>query len=98
MTFEAGMEEQMAQKMFRFLALPMVAAMLTLPFAFAVWAYPQTANCPQDGEIGYATGKIKTTMKPGCWSVEYKHSGTDRSDPLHPKPLKHLFWVTQCDD
>lgn len=72
------------------------AAMLALPLAFANSAFPKTASCPIDGGTGHATGKTRKATQSACTDVEYKHKGTDYSDPRHPQKFNHLFWVTHC--
>jgi len=78
------------------LALTSAALMLALPFFFAAFAFPKTASCPIDGGTGHSTGKTRKGMQAACTDVEYKHKGTDYSDPRHPQKFNHLFWVTHC--
>lgn len=72
------------------------ASTLVLPLAFAASAFPKTASCPIDGGTGHATGKTRKATQTACTDVEYKHKGTDYSDPRHPQKFNHLFWVTHC--
>jgi len=88
----------MPKKLFHFAPVSTAALILALPFALAVWAYPRTANCPIDGDKAKATGKKKSTLEPNCTNVEYKHKGTDYSDPRNPQRFNHVFWITQCDN
>jgi hypothetical protein len=74
------------------------AAMLAIPLAFANSAFPKTASCPIDGGTAHATGKKRTAMQAACTDVEYKHKGTDYSDPRHPQKFNHLFWITHCTE
>jgi hypothetical protein len=84
----------------RILRLVLISAvvMLALPPAFADSAYPKTASCPIDGAKAHATGKKRTAMQASCTDVEYKHKGTDYSDPRHPQKFNHLFWITHCTE
>jgi hypothetical protein len=89
----------MEKKMFRLLLISAAAAvMLALPLAFAASAFPKTASCPIDGATGHATGKTRKAMQSACTDVEYKHKGTDYSDPRHPQKFNHLFWITHCTE
>ena len=85
----------MGKKIFVLLS---AAVMLTLPFAVAKSKYPKTATCPIDSGTAHATGKTKTTMDPQCTAVEYKHKGTDYSNPRHPQRFQHDFWLTTCNE
>ena len=85
----------MEKKTLRFVVLS-AAVMLALPFALAKSNYPKTATCPIDAGTAHASGKTKTTMDPQCIAVEYKHKGTDYSDPRHPQRFNHVFWLTIC--
>jgi hypothetical protein len=87
----------MEKKISRLLLIS-VAAMLTLPLAFAASTFPKTASCPIDGGTAHATGKKRTGMQAACTDVEYKHKGTDYSDPRHPQKFNHVFWVTHCTE
>jgi len=80
------------------LALASAALMLALPFSFAAFAFPKTASCPIDSRTGHSTGKTRKGMQAACTDVEYKHKGTDYSDPRHPQKFNHLFWVTHCTE
>jgi hypothetical protein len=83
----------------KFLAVGLIlagASTLLLPLAFAASAFPKTASCPIDGGTGHATGKTRKATQTACTDVEYKHKGTDYSDPRHPQKFNHLFWVTHC--
>ena len=83
----------------KFLAVGLVlagASTPVLPFAFRASAFPKTASCPIDGGTGHATGKTRKATQTACTDVEYKHKGTDYSDPRHPQKFNHLFWVTHC--
>jgi hypothetical protein len=75
-----------------------VATTLALPVAFADSAFPKTASCPIDGGTAHATGKKRTAMQASCTDVEYKHKGTDYSDPRHPQKFNHVFWITHCTE
>lgn len=80
----------------KFLAVGLIlasASTLVLPLASA---FPKTASCPIDGGTGHATGKTRKAAQTACTDVEYKHKGTDYSDPRHPQKFNHLFWVTHC--
>jgi hypothetical protein len=87
----------METKFFRLLLIS-AAMMLALSPASADSAFPKTANCPIDGGAGHATGKTRKGMQSACTEVEYKHKGTDNSDPRHPQKFNHLFWVTHCTE
>lgn len=87
----------MEKKVFRF-ALLSTVLMLALPFVLAKPRYPKTATCPIDSGTAHATGKTQTTTTPECIAVQYKHKGTDYSDPRHPQRFNHVFWVTVCSD
>ena len=87
----------MESKFFRLLLIS-AAMMLMLPLAFADSAFPKTANCPIDGAAGHATGKTRKGVESSCTEVEYKHKGTDYSDPRHPQKFKHLFWIAHCTE
>jgi hypothetical protein len=78
------------------LLLISAAVMLILPLAFAASAFPKTATCPIDGGTGHSTGKTRKATQTACTDVEYKHKGTDYSDPRHPQKFNHLFWITHC--
>jgi hypothetical protein len=78
------------------LLLISAAVMLVLPLAFAASSFPKTATCPIDGGTGHSTGKTRKATQTACTDVEYKHKGTDYSDPRHPQKFNHLFWVTHC--
>ena len=88
----------MKKKIFRLLLISAAAAMLALPLAFAAWTFPKTASCPIDGSTAHATGKKRTATQTACTEIEYKHKGTDYSDPHHPKKFNHLFWITHCTE
>jgi len=83
----------MNEKILR-LALSSAALMLVLPFSFAASDFPKTSACPIDGGTAHSTGKTRKGMQAACTDVEYKHKGTDYSDPRHPQKFNHLFWVT----
>ena len=87
----------MKRKVLR-LALTLLALVLALPLSFAASAFPRTASCPIDGGTAHSTGKTRKGMQAACTDVEYKHKGTDYSDPRHPQKFNHLFWVTHCTD
>ena len=70
---------------------------LALPFAFAKPKYPKTASCPIDSGTAKPTGKTQSTSTPECIGVEYKHKGTNYSDPRHPQRFQHIFWLTICE-
>jgi len=80
------------------LALTSAALMLALPFSFAASSFPKTAACPIDGGTAHSTGKTRKEMQAACTDVEYKHKGTDYSDPRHPQKFNHLFWITHCTE
>ena len=73
-------------------------SILSLPFAFAASTFPKTASCPIDGGTAHSTGKTRKGMQAACTDVEYKHKGTDYSDPRHPQKFNHLFWITHCTE
>ena len=87
----------MERKIFHVVLLSTVV-MLALTLAVAKPKYPRTASCPIDLGTAHATGKTKSTMDPQCTAVEYKHTGTDYSDPRHPQRFQHVFWLTICND
>jgi hypothetical protein len=87
----------MEKNTIRFMLLT-AAVMLALPFALAKSKYPKTATCPVDSGTAHATGKTKTTMDPQCTAVEYKHKGTDYTNPRHPQRFQHVFWLTMCNE
>jgi hypothetical protein len=87
----------MEQKFLR-LMLISAATMLALPLTFAASAFPKTASCPIDGGTAHSTGKTRKGMQAACTDVEYKHKGTDYSDPRHPQKFNHLFWITHCSE
>jgi hypothetical protein len=74
------------------------ALAFALPAASADSAFPKTANCPIDGATGHATGKTRKGVESACTEVEYKHKGTDYSDPRHPQKFNHLFWIAHCTE
>jgi hypothetical protein len=80
------------------LLLISAATMLALPLAFAASTFPKTAACPIDGATARATGKKRTATQTACIEIEYKHKGTDYSDPRHPQKFNHLFWITHCTE
>ena len=83
----------------KFLAAGLILAGASTPvlsLAFAASDFPKTAACPIDGGTGHATGKTRKATQTACTDVEYKHKGTDYSDPRHPQKFNHLFWVTHC--
>ena len=85
----------------KFLAVGLILAgalTLVLPFAFAASAFPKTAACPIDGGTAHATGKTRKATQVACTDVEYKHKGTDYSNPRHPQKFNHLFWITHCTE
>jgi hypothetical protein len=86
----------MEKKILRMVLISTAAAMLVLPFAFADSAFPRTASCPIDGGTAHATGKKRAGMQSTCTDVEYKHKGTDYSDPRHPQKFNHVFWISHC--
>ncbi len=88
----------METKLFRFALISAAGALLALPLVLAAWGYPKTASCPIDGAVAHATGKKKATMQAECTAVEYKHKGTDYSDPRNPQRFNHVFWITQCSE
>ena len=87
----------MKKKIFR-LALTSTALLLALPLSFAASNFPKTSSCPIDGGTGHSTGKTRKGIQSACTDVEYKHQGTDYSDPRHPQKFNHLFWVTHCTE
>jgi len=87
----------MERKTFCIVLLSAVA-MLAWTLAVAKPKYPKIASCPIDVGTAHATGKTKSTMDPQCTAVEYKHTGTDYSDPRHPQRFQHVFWLTICND
>lgn len=87
----------MGKKVLRF-AMLWAAMTVALPLAPAKPKYPKTATCPIDSGIAHATGKTNTTMDPQCTAVEYKHKGTDYSNPMHPQRFQHVFWLTICNE
>ncbi|HET6931977.1 MAG TPA: hypothetical protein VFI45_16745 [Candidatus Acidoferrum sp.] len=88
----------MKKRILRLMLLSAGAAMLALPLALANSAYPKTASCPIDGGTAHSTGKTRKGTQSACTDVEYKHKGTDYSDPRHPQKFNHLFWVTHCTE
>ena len=88
----------MGKRIFRLLLVLAGAVLLALPLAFADLAYPKTASCPIDGGTAHVTGKKRTAMQAACTDVEYKHKGTDYSDPRHPQKFNHVFWITHCTE
>ncbi|HET7107871.1 MAG TPA: hypothetical protein VFI38_13755 [Candidatus Acidoferrum sp.] len=88
---------ELDKKLLRFLLISAYAA-LALPIAFAASNFPKTASCPIEGGTAHSTGKTRKAMQSACVDVEYKHKGTDYSDPRHPQKFNHLFWVTHCTD
>ena len=74
------------------------APLLALPLPFAASTFPKTAACPIDGGTSHSTGKTRKGMQAACTDVEYKHKGTDYSDPRHPQKFNHLFWITHCTE
>jgi hypothetical protein len=88
----------MEKWIFRMLLISAAAAVLALPLAFTAWVYPKTASCPIDAATAHATGKTRKGMQAACTDVEYKHKGTDYSDPRHPQKFNHLFWITHCTE
>jgi hypothetical protein len=88
----------MERKILRLLLISAGATMLALPLAFAVGDFPKTAACPIDGATAHATGKKRTATQTACIEIEYKHKGTDYSDPRHPQKFNHLFWITHCTE
>jgi hypothetical protein len=78
--------------------LMLAAISLALASAFAASTFPKTASCPIDGGTAHSTGKTRKGMQVACTDVEYKHKGTDYSDPRHPRKFNHLFWITHCAD
>jgi len=97
-TSKSTAERQMGKKIFRVLLISAGAAMLALPVTFADSAFPKTASCPIDGAKAHATGKKRTATQTACTEIEYKHKGTDYSDPRHPQKFNHLFWITHCSE
>ncbi|HXC47106.1 MAG TPA: hypothetical protein VNU20_02360 [Candidatus Sulfotelmatobacter sp.] len=88
----------MQKRIFHLLLILIGVATLALPLAFANSAYPKTASCPIEGGTAHATGKTRKAMQASCTDVEYKHKGTDYSDPRHPQKFNHMFWITHCTD
>lgn len=86
----------MQRKIFRLLFISAGVAILVLPFAFADSPFPKTASCPIDGGTAHATGKKRSGTQSTCTDVEYKHKGTDYSDPRHPQKFNHVFWISHC--
>jgi len=86
----------MGKRVLRLLLISAAATMLALPFAFADSAFPKTASCPIDGGTAHATGKKRSGAQSACTDVEYKHKGTDYSDPRHPQKFNHVFWISHC--
>jgi hypothetical protein len=86
------------KKKFLRILLVSVAVTLVIPFAFANSAFPKTASCPIDGATAHATGKKRTATQTACTEIEYKHKGTDYSDPRHPQKFNHVFWITHCTE
>jgi len=87
----------MKNEILRF-AVVVVVLTLALPLTPAKSKYPKTATCPIDSGTAHATGKTKTTMDPQCTAVEYKHKGTDYTNPMHPQRFQHDFWLTICNE
>jgi len=79
-------------------ALAAALLSLVLPLLSAKPKYPKTATCPVDAGTAKPTGKTQPTTAPECVSVQYKHKGTNYSDPHHPQRFQHLFWITICQD
>lgn len=88
----------MGKKIFRLVLISAGTLMLALPSAFADSSYPKTASCPIDGAKAHATGKKRTATQSACIEIEYKHKGTDYSDPRHPQKFNHVFWITHCTE
>jgi hypothetical protein len=88
----------MEKAIVRLMLISAAAVLLALPLAFANSAYPKTASCPIDGATAHATGKKRTATQTACTEIEYKHKGTDFSDPRHPQKFNHLFWITHCTE
>ena len=86
------------EKKFLRILLVSVAVTLVIPLAFANSAFPKTASCPIDGGTAHATGKKRTATQTACTEIEYKHKGTDYSDPRHPQKFNHVFWITHCTE
>jgi hypothetical protein len=84
----------MGKKIFRLLLVLAGAVLFALPLAFADSAFPKTASCPIDGATAHATGKKRTATQTACTEIEYKHKGTDYSDPRHPQKFNHVFLIT----
>ena len=87
----------MHKKVSRLLLISALAA-VAVPLVFATSDFPKTASCPIEGGTAHATGKTRKAMQAACTDVEYKHKGTDYSDPRHPQKFNHLFWVTHCTE
>ena len=87
----------MHKKISRLLLISTLAA-VAVPLVFAASDFPKTASCPIEGGTAHATGKTRKAMQAACTDVEYKHKGTDYSDPRHPQKFNHLFWVTHCTE
>jgi len=81
----------MGKKVFRLLLLFSYSGSLALPFAFANSTYPKTASCPIDGGTAHATGKKRTATQTACTEIEYKHKGTDYSDPAPSTKIQSRF-------
>jgi len=88
----------MGKRIFRLLLILAGVVLFTLPFVFANSAFPKTASCPIDGAAAHATGKKRTATQTACTEIEYKHKGTDYSDPRHPQKFNHVFWITHCTE
>jgi hypothetical protein len=88
----------MPKKIVRLVLILTGAALLALQLAFGGSAFPKTASCPIDGGTAHATGKTRKATQVACTDVEYKHKGTDYSDPRHPQKFNHLFWITHCTE
>ena len=86
----------MEKKIFRLLWISAAVAILVLPCAFADSPFPKTASCPIDGGTAHATGKKRSGTQSTCTDIEYKHKGTDYSDPRHPQKFNHVFWISHC--
>jgi len=88
----------MRKRIFRLLLILAGVVLFAFPLAFADSPFPKTASCPIDGGTAHATGKKRTAMRAACTDIEYKHKGTDYSDPRHPQKFNHVFWITHCTE
>jgi hypothetical protein len=88
----------MQNNMLRVFLLAAGTATFAVPLSLPASNFPKTASCPIDNGTAHATGKTRKAMQAACIDVEYKHKGTDYSNPRHPQKFNHLFWITHCSE